>query len=289
MISAALPEDSKENGADPDDSPNPDGSETTTDILPGEGGSLAGKDEKKPDSDSLVDKDEKDQDPDSLAGKDDGEQKLIEYYTTSSNAVSETTDETKDKEEKEEKDPYKDLLDIKDYTCNMDLAGGLMMGKFVVVKNNSSDVLDLHADFDFLNKKGRSIAKDKYVDYAIAPGQKGIVLQQSNLKGVEGINYKLTASKSDHLPITECIDWKVEDLKEDGIIIYVLNKSIFDIHDFRVRVLWFDGNNKLETVAFRWNNNTDHIFRSGDSRDLDFQRPSGKETYSVFFHGRVEN
>lgn len=210
---------------------------------------------------------------------------LREYVDASSIAASETTTNVI----KEEINPYNDQLVEKAYVCSLDLADGLNIGKYVIVKNNSHDVLDLRANFIFLNKKGHVVARDSYIDYAVAPGKNGIILQQSNLPGIEKINYSLTASKSDAIPVLDCIRWKVEDLKEDGIIVHVNNPSPHDIHDFRIRVLWFDEKKQLETVAFRWSNNTDHILRSGESCDLNFQRQWGKETYSVFFHGIVDN
>ena len=220
------------------------------------------------------------------ATKEDTEEDTKEDIKEDTNKdTKEDTKEDTNKDIKEETNPYADQLESKDYVCYMELADGSNIGKYVVVKNNSQDILDLHADFQFLDKKGKTVAKDSYEDYAVAPGQKGVLLQQSNLPEVDSIKYSLTASKSDYLPISECIKWKVEDLKEDGIIVHVNNESYRDIHDFRVRVLWFNEKKQLETVAFRWSNNTDHVLRSGETCDLDFQSPWGKETYSVFFHG----
>lgn len=86
-------------------------------------------------------------------------------------------------------------------------------------------------------------------------------------------------------PLDQCVSMEVEDNGEKGILVTVKNTSEADIDEFRIRVLWFkDG--KLDTVAYRWLEKDDHVFRAGEKKTLDFRRQWGDETYMFFFTGK---
>ncbi|MDO4797585.1 MAG: InlB B-repeat-containing protein [Coriobacteriales bacterium] len=113
-------------------------------------------------------------------------------------------------------------------------------GGILLVKNETSDTLNIDADFKFVwGKADNGHETDNAM--AVAPGQTAM-LYGIDLKRSDGVNYKVTCTKSESwmLPLGKNVEVKATDTAADHVTLTLTNKGEYPVVIAKVRCMAMD-------------------------------------------------
>ena len=128
----------------------------------------------------------------------------------------------------------------KEVTGSLSGWGGKASGCILLVKNDTSDTLNIDADFKFFSGKAD---KGHQTDNALAvgPGQT-VMLYGIDLKHADGVNYTVTCKKSEAwmLPLDKNLDVQATESDADHLKLTITNNGTYPVLIAKVRCMVLD-------------------------------------------------